>query len=89
MNRINAGARGLVPESILDQIGNFKKYTTTQVWWKHGGQGLLWQKSSYDRVIRYNESVQEAVSYVLNNPVRKGLMKRWDDYPNSSVVDPW
>jgi REP element-mobilizing transposase RayT len=84
-----AGGRGLVPEGVLDQVGNFKKYTTTQIWWKQNGAGLLWQRSSYDRVIRYNQSVQEAASYVLDNPVRKGLVQQWQEYPYSRVVDPW
>ncbi|MEE9169127.1 MAG: hypothetical protein V3U73_05140, partial [bacterium] len=73
---IDAGARGIVPEGILDHIGNFKKYTTTQIWWEKGGVGSLWQKSSYDRVIRYNNSADFVVRYILNNPVRKGLVER-------------
>lgn len=86
---INAGARGIVPEGVLDQVGNFKKYTTTQIWWKFGGIGQLWQKSSYDRVIRYNKSIEPVVNYILNNPVRKGLVARWEDYPYSAIVDQW
>jgi putative transposase len=85
----NAGARGIVPEGILDHIGNLKKFTTTQIWWKQGGVGKLWQRSSHDRVIRYNQSVEPAVHYVLNNPVRKGLVKHWEDYPYSAIVDAW
>jgi putative transposase len=89
IRHFNAGARGIVPEGILDQVGSFKKYTTAQIWWNQGGTGRLWQKSSYDRVIRYNQSVDPVVQYILNNPVRKGLVKRWDEYPYSSIVDPW
>jgi REP element-mobilizing transposase RayT len=84
----NAGARGIVPEGILDHVGNFKKYTT-MMWWRQGGAEKLWQHSSYDRVIRYNESVEPAVYYTVNNPVRKGLVARWEDYPYSAIVDPW
>jgi REP element-mobilizing transposase RayT len=86
---LNGGARGIVPEGILDQVGNFKKYTTTQIWWKQGGEGRLWHRSSYDRVIRYQNSVESAIHYVLNNPVRKGLVERWEDYAYSAIVDPW
>jgi REP element-mobilizing transposase RayT len=53
---INGGARGILPEGILNQVAGFKSFTTTQVWWKQGGKGRLWQRSSYDRVIRYNRS---------------------------------
>jgi REP element-mobilizing transposase RayT len=84
-----AGARGRVPEGVLDQVGNFKKFTTTQVWWKYGGTGRLWQRSSYDKIIRYNGSIQAATTYVLDNPVRKGLVEKWQDYPYSAIVDRW
>lgn len=86
---INGGIRGLVPEGILEQVRYFKRFTTTQIWWKQGGERALWQKSSYDRVIRYNDSIDAAASYVLNNPVRKGLVARWEDYPFAAIVDPW
>jgi REP element-mobilizing transposase RayT len=84
-----AGARRKVPEGILDQVGDFKKFTTTQVWWKYGGAGRLWQRSSYDQIIRYNDSIQAAANYVLDNPVRKGLVEKWQDYPYSAIVDRW
>ena len=84
---IDAGARGLVPYGVLEHIGAFKRYTTTQIWWKCGGANELWHKSSYDRIIRYNDSVESAVAYVLNNPVRKRIVETWSDYPFSGVVD--
>jgi REP element-mobilizing transposase RayT len=86
---LNAGARGIIPEGILDHVGNFKKYTTTQLWWKMGGTGQLWQQSSYDRAIRYNQSIEPAVHYIVNNPVRKGLVQDWREYPYAAIIDPW
>jgi len=85
----SAGARGKALEGILEQISRFKSYTTTQCWWKMGGHDELWQGSSYDRVIRYNDSVEEAVSYVLNNPQRKGIVGPEEPYPYAAIVDPW
>ena len=86
---LDGGGRGLVPEGILDQISRFKRFTTTQVWRKAGGQGTLWQKSSYDRIIRFGASIEAAAYYTLNNPVRKGLVIDWPDYPYSGIMDPW
>jgi REP element-mobilizing transposase RayT len=83
----DAGGRGVVPKGILDHVGHFKKFTTTQVWWKHGGRDELWQRSGYDHAINYNQSLEPAVRYVLNNPVRKGLVQDWRDYPYSKLVD--
>jgi REP element-mobilizing transposase RayT len=85
----DAGVRGNLPEGVLDQIGDFKRYTTTQVWWRLGGSGPLWQKSSYDRVLRHFEGAGEAAAYILNNPVRRGLVETWEAYPFSGIVDPW
>lgn len=85
----NGGARGVALESILDQVGDFKSYTTSQLWWPKGGNGQLWQNSSYDHVIRYNNSVESAVGYVLNNPARKSLVENWEDYPYAAIVDSW
>ena len=85
---INAGARGTVAEGILDHIGTFKRYTT-RIWWQHGGQGKLWQRSSYDHAFRYGESVEASIGYVLANPVRKGLVENWEDYPYAKIVDQW
>jgi len=86
---VNAGTRGQVLTGVLDQIAGFKSFTTTQIWWKQGRAGRLWQKSSYDRVIRHNDSIRHAASYVLDNPVRKDLVKQWQDYHYSRIVDPW
>ena len=87
IEHFDAGARGVVPKTILDHIGAFKSFTTSQIWWKQGHSGVLWQKSSYDSAIRYNDSIRPAVLYVLNNPVRAGLVAHWEDYPYSRVVD--
>jgi len=35
------------------------------------------------------DSSEDAVRYVLNNPVRKGLVEVWDQYPYAAIVDPW
>ena len=44
---------------------------------KKGYGCSLWQRSYYDRVLRTEETLAEVASYILNNPVRKGLV---DDY---------
>ena len=40
----------------------------------------LWQKSSWDRVLRSNEDAVSVIRYVLDNPVRAGLVERAIDY---------
>lgn len=33
--------------------------------------------------------METAVYYVLENPVRKGLVECWEEYPFAAVVDRW
>jgi REP element-mobilizing transposase RayT len=40
-----------------------------------------WQKDFYDHIIRKHEELPTQVRYILDNPVRKGLVPYWQDYP--------
>ena len=40
-----------------------------------------WQKDFYDHIIRQNENLITQIRYILDNPVRKGLVNNWNDYP--------
>jgi len=39
------------------------------------------QKDFYDHILRKDEDVFKQVAYILNNPVRAGLVENWYDYP--------
>ena len=43
--------------------------------------GPVWQEESFDHVLRSEESFEEKVEYVRQNPVRRGLAIRPEDYP--------
>jgi REP element-mobilizing transposase RayT len=44
-------------------------------------QGAVWQEESFDHVLRCSEGLDAKVEYVLQNPVRKGLVADWREYP--------
>ena len=44
-------------------------------------RGHIWQEESFDHVLRCSESLDGKVEYILQNPVRRGLVSRWEDYP--------
>jgi REP element-mobilizing transposase RayT len=46
-----------------------------------GRKGALWQDESFDHVLRGDESLRETVEYIRQNPVRKGLVQKPEDYP--------
>ena len=43
--------------------------------------GPVWQDESFDHVLRSQESLEEKLEYLRQNPVRRGLAKRPEDYP--------
>lgn len=45
--------------------------------------GAFWQHESYDHVVRDIEELKRIVNYVLNNPVKAGLCKKWEDWKYS------
>lgn len=48
-----------------------------------------WQKDFYDHILRKDEDVIKQVKYILGNPVRKGLVNNWKNYPfkGSTIYD--
>ncbi|MCK4328809.1 transposase [candidate division WOR-3 bacterium] len=40
-----------------------------------------WQKDFYDHIIRQDENLITQIRYILDNPVRRGLINNWNDYP--------
>jgi len=40
-----------------------------------------WQAGCFDRLLRTNESLHNKWLYIRENPVRAGLVQRWEDWP--------
>lgn len=45
-----------------------------------GRHGSVWQDESFDHVLRGDESFDETVDYIRQNPVRRRLVERPEDY---------
>jgi REP element-mobilizing transposase RayT len=43
----------------------------------------VWQSGYFERVLRENEDTRTVVAYILDNPVRRGLVENARDYPLS------
>ena len=46
-----------------------------------GRTGQFWQRESYDHVVRDGPELERVVAYVLNNPVKAGLVDDWQQWP--------
>ena len=42
--------------------------------------GPLWQEESFDHVIRSNEGLAEKIEYIRQNPIRRGLVTKPEEY---------
>lgn len=47
------------------------------------GVRKIWQESFYDHILRKEVKIEEVALYILNNPVRKGAVNDWQEYPYS------
>lgn len=72
--------------TLQNWVSAFKRYTSRVSNQLHDVKPL-WQQNFYDHVVRKNESLVEICSYILNNPVRKGIVSNWEEYPYSKMVD--
>lgn len=65
---------------LVDVMKRTKSYST-QLWWKHGGRGPLWQASFYDHGVRDIPDFEAIAAYIFSNPVKAGLVEEWESYP--------
>ncbi len=61
-------------------LGSFKKYTASQANKKLKREGSFWQIENYDHIIRNSDELKKIVKYILNNPVKIGLVNNYENY---------
>ena len=47
-----------------------------------------WQKGFFDHVLRSDESATQKWEYIRANPVRAGLVQRWEEWPYAGEIFP-
>jgi putative transposase len=55
-------------------ISKWKERTAKEI-------GIVWQRDFFEHRLRHDESRREKSDYILQNPVRKGLVARPEDWP--------
>jgi|GEM_PF-706082 len=73
------------PAGLSEAVRRFKGRTAT--WWRESGDGThLWQDGYFDHRIRGAKGFEEKCQYVLQNPVRSGLVARPEEHPWSGSL---
>lgn len=67
--------------SLPQLMHSLKSYTAKQVKAILARECAVWQEQYYDHAVRTSENLIEVVLYMLNNPVRAGLVADFHDYP--------
>jgi putative transposase len=94
--RISLGAFVVMPDhyhlvfklkenGLADVMKSVGSYSAREIKESVDVQGSIWQKGYWDRGIRTEEDVREIFNYIHNNPVRKGLVERPEEWPFSSL----
>ena len=71
--------RGKSDEANLQRFSKRAKQSSAQIY-RRCAQQPLWQEGYYDRVVRPEEDVSGIARYIIENPVRAGLVTSAKDY---------
>ncbi|MEM6506461.1 MAG: class I tRNA ligase family protein [Planctomycetota bacterium] len=65
---------------LADLMHSIKSFSATEINKQRGGSGKLWQQEYHDRIVRDEDELLEKWDYIINNPVKAGLVERPEDY---------
>jgi REP element-mobilizing transposase RayT len=71
---------GTAAGADLRRLAKMSKQRSGAVHALRGG-GPLWQDGYHDRILRSDDDVKQIARYILENPVRAGLVSRPEEYP--------
>ncbi len=67
----------VVLSAIMQSLKGFTAWKANQLL---NRRGAFWQHESYDHVIRDQNEWGKVMKYVLDNPVKAGLVENWEDW---------
>ncbi len=68
------------PYPLVDILQCLKGSTAHRINKLLSRAGPVWEEESFDHVLRSDESLKHKVEYIRQNPVRRGLVGRPEDY---------
>ena len=67
-NHVHALLTPAAGYDVITTVGNIKSFTATQINKLLGKQDKLWQKDSFDRIIRNTDDFAAKMDYIIHNP---------------------
>ncbi len=84
-NHLHVLIETLPGPTITQVVYSWKSFTAREVNKLFGLTGQFWQRDYFDRVIRDERHLVNALEYIHNNPVKAGLVLLAEDWPYSSA----
>ena len=73
------------PYGLSEILGGIKGASAHTINKRLARKGPVWQDESFDHILRREEKLEQKVEYIRQNPVRKGLVAKPEDYPYTWV----
>lgn len=67
-NHVHLVASPIGDGNVMKPVGNAKRYSATMINRMQGCQGHLWQRESFDRIVRSGDHFERIIRYIKNNP---------------------
>jgi putative transposase len=66
--------------SLGQIMHTIKSYSANRIQSDGGLKNNIWLDEKYDRIIRNHDELMEEMSYIINNPVKDGIVKKPEDH---------
>jgi len=86
MARFDDGDTTGHPSRLSQALHLLKGRTARYANQKLGRSGKFWQDESYDHIVRDGAELERILWYIVNNPVKAGLVSDWQDWPYTYVA---
>ncbi len=77
------------PKDLREFVRGFKSFCSvaTPVATNKLTNNKLWQRGFYEHILRKEENIAEFAEYILNNPIRKGLVQNRGQYQWCELIE--
>ncbi len=71
---------------VMRSFGSFTARTINRL---HGRKGQYWNRGFYDHRVKDGDELARQLNYVYVNPVKKGYVKKPQDWPYLEIAPEW
>jgi REP element-mobilizing transposase RayT len=74
---------------LREIMHSLRSYSATKLNQLSHRKGTLWAYDFFDHSMRDEQNTIDTIKYILENPVKAGLVKQWEDWPWSYLNLDW